>query len=149
MKKIINPKYILYMLLPTASIIMGMLLLFDGDVINYTVSGVVGAAGSGLAFCIFMFIPHSYVIDKGGISTFYRIKGCNYIPWSDITGINTSFDAFYENLFFWKDYVISHKNMKRNGRAINTVTKTKKTKELIAKYWWRGVDSISLLGEQK
>ena len=60
------------------------------------------------------------------------------------TGINTSFDAFYENLFFWKDYVISHKNMKRNGRAINTVTKTKKTKALIEKYWWRGVDSISL-----
>ena len=32
---------------------------------------------------------------------------------------------------------------KRNGRAINTVTKTKKTKALIEKYWWRGVDSIS------
>lgn len=144
MKKIINPKYVLYMILPIAAIVLSALLLLGESIVNYAVSGVLGASGIGLALCLFLFVPHSYIIDKDGIKTFYRIKSCNYIPWSDINGINTSFDTFYENLFFWKDYVISHKNMKRNGRAINAVTKTKKTKTLIEKYWWRGVDSISL-----
>ena len=144
MKKIINPKYILYMVLPVVAIVLSALLLLGESIVNYAVAGVFGASGIGLALCLFLFVPHSYIINKDGIKTFYRIKSCNYIPWTDINGINTSFDTFYENLFFWKDYVISHKNMKRNGRAINTVTKTKKTKALIEKYWWRGVDSISL-----
>lgn len=144
MKKIINTKYVLYMILPIAAIVLSALLLLDESIVNYAVAGVLGASGIGLALCLFLFVPHSYIINKDGIKTFYRIKSFNYIPWADINGISTSFDTFYENLFFWKDYVISHKNMKRNGRAINTVTKTKKTKTLIEKYWWRGVDSISL-----
>ena len=142
MKKIINPKYILYMVLPVVAIVLSILFLLGENIINYAVGGVLCALGIGLALLLFLFVPHSYIIDKDGIKTFYRIKNCNYIPWSDINGINTSFDTFYENLFFWKDYVISPKNTKRNGRAINTVTKTKKTKELIEKYWWRGVDNI-------
>jgi len=144
MKKIINPKYILYMVLPVVAIVLSMLFLLGESIVNYAVGGVLCASGIGLSLCLFLFVPHSYIINKDGIKTFYRINNCNYIPWSDINGINTSFDTFYENLFFWKDYVISHKNMKRNGRAINAVTKTKKTKTLIEKYWWRGVDSISL-----
>lgn len=144
MKKIINPKYILYMVLPVVAIVLSMLFFLGESIVNYAVGGVLLASGIGLSLCLFLFVPHSYIINKDGIKTFYRIKSCNYIPWADIHGINTSFDFFYENLFFWKDYVISHKNMKRNGRAINTVTKTKKTKALIEKYWWRGVDSISL-----
>ncbi len=144
MKKIINPKYILYMVLPVIAIVLSVLFLLGGSIVNYTVGGVFGALGTGLALCLFLFVPHSYIIDKNGIKTFYRIKSCNYIPWSDIKGINTSFDVFYETLFFWKDYVISHKDMKRAGRAIDTVTKTKKTKALIEKYGWHGVDRISL-----
>ena len=144
MKKIINPKYILYMVMPVVAIVLSILFLLGESIVNYVVGGVLCASGIGLSLCLFLFVPHSYIINKDGIKTFYRIKSCNYIPWSDINGINTSFDTFYENLFFWKDYVISHKNMKRNGRAINAVTKTKKTKTLIEKYWWRGVDSISL-----
>ena len=144
MKKIINPKYILYMVLPVAAIVLSALFLFGESIVNYAVGGVLCVLGLGLVLCFFLFVPHSYIIDKNGIKTFYRIKSYNYIPWSDISGINTSYDTFCENLFFWKDYVISHKNMKRNGRAINTVTKTKKTKALIEKYWWRGVDNISL-----
>ena len=144
MKKIINPKYILYMVLPVVAIVLSMLFFLGESIVNYAVGGILCASGIGLSLCLFLFVPHSYIINKDGIKTFYRIKSCNYIPWADINGINTSFDFFCENLFFWKDYVISHKNMKRNGRAINTVTKTKKTKTLIEKYWWRGVDSISL-----
>lgn len=144
MKKIINPKYILYMVLPFVAIVLSMLFLLGESIVNYAVGGVLLASGIGLSLCLFLSVPHSYIIDKDGIKTFYRINNCNYIPWCDINGINTNFDTFYESLFFWKDYVISHKNMKRNGRAINTVTKTKKTKALIEKYWWRGVDSISL-----
>ena len=144
MKKIINPKYILYMVQPVVVIFLSILFLLGESVVNYVVGGVLCALGIGLALLLFLLVPHSYIIDKDGIKTFYRIKHCNYIPWSDINGVNTSFDTFCENLFFWKDYVISHKNMKRTGRAINTVTKTKKTKALIEKYWWRGVDSISL-----
>ena len=144
MKKITNPKYILYMVLPFVAIVLSMLFLLGESMVNYAVGGVLLASGIGLSLCLFLFVPHSYIINNDGIKTFYRIKSYNYIPWTDINGINTSFDTFYENLFFWKDYVISHKNMKRNGRAINTVTKTKKTKTLIEKYWWRGVDSISL-----
>ena len=144
MKKITNPKYILYMVLPFVAIVLSMLFLLGESIVNYAVGGVLLASGIGLSLCLFLSVPHSYIIDKDGIKTFYRINNCNYIPWCDINGINTNFDTFYESLFFWKDYVISHKNMKRNGRAINTVTKTKKTKTLIEKYWWRGVDSISL-----
>ena len=144
MKKIINPKYILYMVLPFVAIVLSMLFLLGESIVNYAVGGVLLASGIGLSLCLFLSVPHSYIIDKDGIKTFYRINNCNYIPWCDINGINTNFDTFYESLFFWKDYVISHKNMKRAGRAINTVTKTKKTKALIEKYWWRGVDSISL-----
>ena len=132
------------MVLPFVAIVLSMLFLLGESIVNYAVGGVLLASGIGLSLCLFLSVPHSYIIDKDGIKTFYRIKSCNYIPWSDINGINTSFDTFYESLFFWKDYVISHKNMKRAGRAINTVTKTKKTKALIEKYWWRGVDSISL-----
>ena len=132
------------MVLPFVAIVLGMLFFLGESIANYAFGGVLLASGIGLSLCLFLFVPHSYIINKDGIKTFYRIKNCNYIPWSDINGINTSFDTFYESLFFWKDYVISHKNMKRNGRAINTVTKTKKTKTLIEKYWWRGVDSISL-----
>ena len=142
MKKIINPKYILYMVLPFVAIVLSILFLLGESIVNYAVGGVLLASGIGLSLCLFLSVPHSYIIDKDGIKTFYRINNCNYIPWCDINGINTSFDTFYESLFFWKDYVISHKNMKRNGRAINTVTKTKKTKALIEKYWWRGVDNI-------
>ena len=132
------------MVLPVAAIVLSALFLFGESIVNYAVGGVLCVLGLGLVLCFFLFVPHSYIIDKNGIKTFYRIKSYNYIPWSDISGINTSYDTFCENLFFWKDYVISHKNMKRNGRAINTVTKTKKTKALIEKYWWRGVDNISL-----
>lgn len=132
------------MVLPFVAIVLGMLFFLGESIVNYAFGGVLLASGIELSLCLFLFVPHSYIINKDGIKTFYRIKSCNYIPWSDINGIHTSFDIFYENLFFWKNYVISHKNMKRNGRAINTVTKTKKTKTLIEKYWWRGVDSISL-----
>ena len=143
MKKIINPKYILYMVLPVVAIVLSILFLLGESIVNYAVAGVLGASGIGPALCLFLFVPHSYIINKDGIKTFYRIKSCNYIPWSDINGINTSFDTFYKNLFFWKDYVISHKNMKRPGIAIDTVTKTKRTKSLFEKYWWRGADNIS------
>ena len=139
MKKIINPKYILYMVLPFVAIVLSMLFLLGESIVNYAVGGVLLASGIGLSLCLFLSVPHSYIIDKDGIKTFYRINNCNYIPWCDINGINTNFDTFYESLFFWKDYVISHKNMKRNGRAINTVTKTKKTKALIEKYWWKSI----------
>ena len=139
MKKIINPKYILYMVLPVVAIVLSMLFFLGESIVNYAVGGVLCASGIGLSLCLFLFVPHSYIINKDGIKTFYRIKSCNYIPWTDINGINTSFDTFYENLFFWKDYVISHKNMKRNGRAINTVTKTKCTAALIKKYWWKSI----------
>ena len=144
MKRIINPQYILYMIFPCLAIVLSVIFFLGNSTSNYAVGGVLGTLGIGIALCLFLFVPHSYTVDINGIKTFYRIKCCNYIPWADINGINTSFDTFYENLFFWKDYVISHKNMKRNGRAINAVTKTKKTKTLIEKYWWRGVDSISL-----
>ena len=139
MKKIINPKYILYMVLPFVAIVLSMLFLLGESIVNYAVGGVLLASGIGLSLCLFLSVPHSYIIDKDGIKTFYRINNCNYIPWCDINGINTSFDTFYESLFFWKDYVISHKNMKRNGRAINTVTKTKCTAALIEKYWWKSI----------
>lgn len=142
MNRIINPKYVLYMILPVTSIALGVLFLFCESIINYAVGGVLFALGAILGLCLFFLTPHSYIIDNDGIKAFYRIKRCNYIPWGNIRSINTRFDTFYDSLFFRKDYVIFHKNIKRNDREIDTVTKTKKTTALIEKYWWRGVDNI-------
>ena len=138
-----NPKFVLYMLLPLAAIVLSIFLVLSGDAVSYAVAGFLFAVGTCLIFGLFLFIPHSYIIDRDGIKVFYRINSCNYVPWAEISDITTRFDTFYENLFFWKDYVISHKNMKRCGRAVDTVTKTKRTTALIEKYWKKGIDTIS------
>ena len=143
MKRIINPKYILYMIFPCLAIVLSVIFFLGNSTPNYAVGGVLGTLGIGIALCLFLFVPHSYTIDINGIKTFYRIKRCNYIPWNDISGINTTFDVFFDDLFFWKDYAISYKGMKRLGRAIDTVTKTKTTASLIEKYWHKGIDKIS------
>lgn len=89
MKKIINPKYILYMVLPVAAIVLSILFLLGESIVNYAVGGVLCASGIGLSLYLFLFVPHSYIIDKDGIKTFYRIKSCNLIPWGVILTVLT------------------------------------------------------------
>lgn len=49
MKKIINPKYILYMVLPFVAIVLSMLFLLGESIVNYAVGGVLCASGIGLS----------------------------------------------------------------------------------------------------
>lgn len=140
MKKIFNPKYILYMIPSLIGVALGVLFFLGNSIINYVLGGVCFLCGIIILLTVFLFTPHSYLIDNEGIKIFYRVKKCNFIPWSEIESITSVFEITFSFLYFWKNYVISKKDERHHPRRIDTVTKTKHTIALIEKYWWKSVN---------
>ena len=131
MKKIYNPKLLLYLFLPFVGMLFGCLFIV---VENY----IYGSVFCGLSFlCALMFIlfvPRSYIINNEGIRVFYGFKKCNFITWKSIHSIDLRYDVRFDLFWFCKDFVVSHNNMKGYVRLIDTVTKTKRTELEIKKY---------------
>ena len=136
-KKIYNPKLILYLLLPFVGIIFGCL-FFLGHIYFF---GSVFLGSSLLLMLLFiLLVPRSYYIDKCGIRVYYGFKKCNFLTWQSIYSIDLRYDVRFDVFWFCKDYVISHNNMKGFVRLIDTVTKTKRTEREIKKYWWKSIE---------
>ena len=137
MKKIYNPKLLLYLFLPFVGMLFGCLFIV---VENY----IYGSVFCGLSFlCALMFIlfvPRSYIINNEGIRVFYGFKKCNFITWESIHSIDLRYDVRFDLFWFYKDFVVSHNNMKGYVRLIDTVTKTKRTELEIKKYWWKVIE---------
>ncbi len=137
MKKIYNPKLLLYLFLPFVGMLFGCLFIV---VENY----IYGSVFCGLSFlCALMFIlfvPRSYIINNEGIRVFYGFKKCNFITWKSIHSIYLRYDVRFDLFWFCKDFVVSHNNMKVYVRLIDTVTKTKRTESEIKKYWWKVIE---------
>ena len=137
MKKIYNPKLLLYLFLPFVGMLFGCLFIV---VENY----IYGSVFCGLSFlCALMFIlfvPRSYIINNEGIRVFYGFKKCNFITWESIHSIDLRYDVRFDLFWFCKDFVVSHNNMKGYVRLIDTVTKTKRTELEIKKYWWKVIE---------
>ena len=137
MKKIYNPKLILYLFLPFVGMIFGCLFFIVG---NY-VFGSVFLGLSLLTMLLFiLFVPRNYYIDRDGIRIFYGFKKCNFITWKSIYSIDLRYDARFDFFWFCKDFVVSHNNMKNHIRLIDTVTRTKRTESEIKKYWWKNIE---------
>lgn len=93
MKKIYNPKRILYLFLPFVGMIFGCLFFIVG---NY-VFGSVFLGLSLLTMLLFiLFVPRKYYIDRGGIRIFYGFKKCNFITWKSIYSIDLRYDARFD-----------------------------------------------------
>lgn len=140
MKKIHNPKLILYLFLPFVGIIIGCLFFIGQSAINYILGKCFLCLSCLSVFLVFCFVPRSYVIDDEGIRIFYGLKKCNTITWKSIYSIDLKYDVHFDFFWFCKDFVVSHNNMKGHIRLIDTVTKTKKTESEIKKYCWKSIE---------
>ena len=137
MKKIYNPKLVLYLFLPFVGMVFGCLLFF---VEKYVLGSVFLGVSFLSAILFLLFVPRSYFVDKEGIRIFYGIKKCNLITWPSIYNIDLSYDVRFDFFWFCKDFVVSHNNSKGYLRLIDTVTKTKRTEAEIKKYWWKNIE---------
>jgi hypothetical protein len=137
MKKIYNPKMILYLFLPFVGMIFSFLFFV---VKNYVFGSVFLGLSLMSALLFILFVPNGYFIDKEGIRIFYGFKKCNLITWQSIYSIDLRYDVRFDFFWFCKDYVISHNNMKEYVRLIDIVTKTKRIESEIKKYWWKSIE---------
>ena len=110
-------------------------------------NSIFGSAFCGLSFLcalmFFLFVPRNYIINNEGIRVFYGFKMCNFITWKSIHSIDLWYDVRFDLFWFYKDFVVSHNNMKGYVRLIDTVTKTKRTELEIKKYWWTVFEWLS------
>lgn len=74
MKKIYNPKLILYLFLPFVGMFFGCLFFV---VENYVFGSVFLGLSFVSALLFILFVPNGYFIDKEGIRIFYGFKKCN------------------------------------------------------------------------
>ena len=137
MKKIYNPKLILYLFLPFVGIVFGCLFFV---VENYVYGSVFLGLSLLSALLFILFVPRSYYIDRDGIRIFYGFKKCNFITWKSIYSIDLRYDVMLDFFWFCKDFVVLHNNKKGYVRLIDKVTKTKRTEYEIKKYWWKTIE---------
>ena len=137
MRKIYNPKLILYLLLPFVGMIFGCL-FFVGQI--YIFGSVFLGLSLLLGLLFILFVPRSYYIDKDGIRVYYGFKKCNLITWQSIYSIDLRYDVHFDFFWFCKDFVVLHNNKKGYVRLIDKVTKTKRTEYEIKKYWWKTIE---------
>ena len=140
MRKLYNPKIILYLLPSFLGMVFGCLFLVSGSTANYVFGGIFLTLSMLLIVFTILFVPRNYIIDQDGIHIFYSIKKCNFIPWKSVYSIALRCDVNFDFFFFCKDYIISHNNMKGHVRLIDKVTKTKRTEAEIKKHWWKSIE---------